>query len=84
MKNITQAVSPDEYDEAVRSNPMVSTLTATGDMRTGRQLLADAARDHFRSIAGMAASQSGRVELDSLAEATEALARLVLIRQDAV
>jgi hypothetical protein len=84
VKNITQAVSPDEYDEAVRRNPMVSTLSATGDMRTGRQLLADGAGDHLRSIAGMAASQYGRVELDMMAKATEALAQLVLSRQDAI
>ncbi len=81
MKNITQAVSPDEYDEAVRCNPMTSTLSATGDLRTGRQLLADAAKDHFSSIAGLAASHCGRTELDAIAKVTEALAQMVLKRQ---
>ncbi len=80
VKNTTQAVSPEEYDDAVRRNPMASTLAATGDLRTGRQLLADAAKDHFISVACMAASQGGRAELDAMAEATEALARMVLDR----
>ena len=73
MKNVTQAVSPDEYDEAVRSNPMISTLSATGDLRSGRQLLADAAKDHRSSLAGMTSSQRGRAELDAMAKATEVL-----------
>ena len=62
---------------------MVSTLSATGDLRTGRQLLADAAMDHVRSIAGMAASYCGRAELDAIAKLTEALAQMVLKRQGA-
>mmetsp|Transcript_48327 Transcript_48327/g.100967 ORF Transcript_48327/g.100967 Transcript_48327/m.100967 type:complete len:175 (-) Transcript_48327:211-735(-) len=82
VKNTTQAVSPNEYDEAVRRNPMVSTLAATGDLRTGRQLLADAAKDHLVTIASMAASKDGRAELDAMAKATEALAHMVLNRRD--
>ncbi len=71
MKHITQPVSPDEYDEAVRRDPMVSALSATGDLRTGLQLLADAAEDRLRSIAWMAACQHGRAELDKMAASTE-------------
>jgi hypothetical protein len=63
---------------------MVSTLSSTGDMRTGRQLLSDASKDHFRSVAGMAASQSGRAELNRMAKATEALARLLHSKREAV
>ena len=53
-KYITQAVSPDEYDEAVRHDPTVSTLSATGDMRTGRQLLEDMAADQRVTVRRMA------------------------------
>ena len=74
-KYITQAVSPDEYDEAVRHDPTVSTLSATGDMRTGRQLLAEAADDRLRTVGWMAACPHGRAKLDKIAEAAEAMAR---------
>ena len=59
---------------------MVSTLSATGDLRTGRQLLADAAMDQISSIAGMAASHCGRAELNAIAKVTEALAQMMLKR----
>ena len=74
-KHITQAVSPDEYDAAVARNPLVSALSATGDMRTGRQLLASAAEDRLRSIARMAACPRGRAELDEMATSAEGLIR---------
>ncbi len=73
VKNITQVVSPEQYDAAVRADPMVSTLAATGDRRPGRQLLADAAEDRQRTVAGMASCPRGRAELDTMAAAAEAL-----------
>ena len=80
MKHITQAVSADDYDEAIRHDPTVSTLSATGDLRTGQQLLADAAEDRLRSVGCMASCLHGRVELEELAAAAEAMAkRLFLI-----
>ncbi len=74
-KHITQAVSSDEYDEAVRRDPMVSALAATGDLRTGQQLLADAAEDRLHSVAWMAACPNGRAELDAMAASAESLIR---------
>jgi hypothetical protein len=68
-------VTPEEYDLAVSRDPSASTLAATGDGRTGRQLLADAAADYFRTVAGMAASPAGRAELDVFAALAERLAR---------
>jgi hypothetical protein len=73
VKHITQAVSPDEYDKEVFSDPMVGALSATGDLRTGRQLLADAAEDQRRSVAWMAACQRGRKELNVMATYTNML-----------
>ncbi len=75
MKHTTEVVSPDEYDEAVRRNPMVSALSATGDLRTGRQLLDDAAEDRLRSVGWMAACPRGRSELDEIAAGAEVLAK---------
>ncbi len=69
-----QSVSPDEYDEAVRRDPTASTLSATGDMRTGRQLLAEAAEDRLFTVSWMAACPRGRAELDRMAAAAEAMA----------
>ena len=74
IKTITQAVTPNEYDAAVARDPLCSILTATGDRRPGRLLLADSGADRFRSIAAMAATPAGRADLDCLAAATEAFA----------
>ncbi len=73
VKNITQVISPEEYDEAVRADPMSSTLSATGDHRPGRQLLADAVTDRLQTVASLAGSPRGRAELDAMAAAAEAL-----------
>ncbi len=54
---------------------MCSPLTATGDFRSGRRLLADADADLQRTIAGMAAGREGRAELDAIAAAAEGIAR---------
>ncbi len=59
----------------MRRDPARSALAATGDRRTGRQLLADAPADRRRSVAAMAACPRGRAELDALAAAAEDLAR---------
>ena len=56
------------------ATPLCSILTATGDRRPGRLLLADSGADRFRSIAAMAATPAGRADLDCLAAATEAFA----------
>jgi hypothetical protein len=74
VKHITTAVGPEEYDAAVQRDPSVSTHAATGDHRTGRQLLADAPADRQRSIAGLSASQAGRAVMWRLSMATEAFA----------
>ena len=74
-KHTTEVVTPDEYDEAVRRDPMVSPLFATGDLRTGQQLLDEAAVDRLRSVGWMAACPRGRAELDELAAATEIMAK---------
>jgi hypothetical protein len=74
-KHTSEVVSPDEYDEAVRRDPMVSALAATGDLRTGRQLLAEAAADRLRSVGWMAKCPHGRAELNGIAAAAEILAK---------
>jgi hypothetical protein len=48
---LLKAIGPDEYDAAVRSTPAACVPAAMGDGRSGRQLLADFARDARRSVA---------------------------------
>jgi hypothetical protein len=72
-KNITRAITPDEYDAAVRINPAQCPLYALGDRRSGRELLAAATADAQRTVGGMAATQAGRAELDCIAAAAERL-----------
>ena len=72
---MTQPISPEEYDAAVRPDPAASTHAATGDARSGCQLLADAAADRRRSIAIMEACRAGRAELDTFSALAEGLAR---------
>ena len=71
---MTQPVSPEEYDAAVRRDPVASTHAATGDARTGRQLLADAEQDCQRGVAAMAGSPAGRAALDVFSAVAERLA----------
>ena len=59
-------MSAEEYDAAVRLSPAVSPLAATGDSRSGLQLLADAVDDARRSFRAHAHSPAGRGELESL------------------
>jgi hypothetical protein len=75
LKNHFRVITPEEYDAAVQRDPMCSPLTATGDYRSGRQLLADSDADLTRTIASMAASREGRVELETIANAIEAMVR---------
>ncbi len=75
LKNHFRVITPEEYDAAVQRDSMCSPLTATGDYRSGRQLLADSDADLTRTIASMAASREGRVELETIANAIEAMAR---------
>jgi hypothetical protein len=75
VKHTTEVVSPDEYDEAVQRDPRLGALCLTGDLRTGQQLLADAAEDKLRTVGWMAACPRGRAELDAIAAATELLAK---------
>jgi hypothetical protein len=75
IKNHYRVITPEEYDAAVQRDPMCSPLTATGDFRSGRQLLADTEADLTRTIASLAASREGRAELDAIAAAIEAITR---------
>ncbi len=52
---------------------MCSPHTATGDNRSGQELLAACEEDRRRTIASMAASREGRAELDTIAAAIEAI-----------
>ena len=71
VKHVIRFISPDDYDEAVRLDPMSCPHVLTGDHRCGRQLIADAATDVHVQLAGMAAAVSGRMALDSVAAFVE-------------
>ncbi len=70
---MVRIITPDEYDDAVRRTPALCPLFATGDRRSGRELLAAADNDAQRSLAGMAGTWAGRAELDCIAVAFEQL-----------
>jgi hypothetical protein len=74
IKNHFRVITPEEYDDAVRPDPLCSPLTATADHWSGHQFLADVEADFLRTIAGTAASRDGRAELDAIAVAMEAFA----------
>ncbi len=69
VKNMIRVISPDEYDAAVLREPGSCPLFATGDRRSGRQLLADAPTDVGHTVAAFASNAHGRAELDSIAAA---------------
>ena len=73
VKHLYRVVSPEEYDEAVQRNPSASLLAATGDHRSGQQLLTDGAFDARRTAAAAAASEVGREELNAMAAAADAM-----------
>ena len=73
IKNHFRVISPEEYDAAVQRDPMCSPLAATGDLRSGSKLLADADTDLMRTISDLAASREGRAELESIASSMEAI-----------
>ncbi len=75
IKNHFRVITPEEYDAAVQRDPMCSPLAATGDLRSGSKLLADAEADLMRTIADLAAAREGRAELESIASSMEAIAR---------
>ncbi len=75
LKNHFRVITPEEYDAAVQRDPMCSPLTATGDHRSGRRLLADAEVDCHYTIADLAAGRAGRALLDQIATTMEAIAR---------
>jgi hypothetical protein len=52
--------------------PASCPLFATGDRRSGRQLLADAPADVGHTVAAFASNACGRTELDSIAAVVEA------------
>ena len=58
MRYALRPISSCEYDAAVKATPHLCPLAAMGDLRTGRELLADAARDlaasHFAAGPGVA------------------------------
>jgi hypothetical protein len=72
-KHLIRVITPDEYDKAVRRDPRSCPLAAMGDLRSGRQLLADGAGDWYRSFASMAATPDGRAEQDYLASLVEGM-----------
>ncbi len=73
-KHIWAPISPDEYDAAVRTSPALCPLAATGDRRSGWQLLADATADARHTVVGLAACRAGRAELEVIAAAAEDMA----------
>jgi hypothetical protein len=75
-KNIMRIITAEEYDDAVRRNPTACPLYALGDRRSGRELLAAAARDAQCTLFAMTATRAGRAELDGIAAAAEILAAL--------
>jgi hypothetical protein len=68
-----RVISPDEYDAAVCSEPACCPLFITGDRRSGRQLLADAAADVSHTVAALASTARGRAELDAISAAVDAI-----------
>jgi hypothetical protein len=70
-KHVFRFISPDDYDEAVRQDMFSCPHFITGDRRSGRQLIADAATDAHIQLAGMTAAIRGRMELDALAAFVE-------------
>ncbi len=70
-KHLIKVISPDDYDEAVLQDPSACPHFITGDYRCGSQLLADSATDIHIQLAAMAATISGRIELDAVAAFVE-------------
>jgi hypothetical protein len=68
-----QIITAEEYDAAVRLNPDSSPLAATGDRRTGRELLADAEADAQLSVSAAAATPRGRAVLGRLVSLARAV-----------
>ena len=68
LKQIHQVITEEAYDEALRSTPELCPLTLVGDMRSGAQLLADAAADSVQTIESMVLSHAGRAGLQHLVE----------------
>ena len=62
-------VTPQEFDTAAASSPLACPLRALGDIRSGRQLLADAAADASAPLASLGRTAAGAERLDSLAAA---------------
>ena len=60
---LLRAIGPDEYDDAVRRNPIACIPHTTGDTRCGRRLLADFRHDARRTVAelGSAAEDAGLI-----------------------
>ncbi len=74
LKNHFRVITPEEYDAAVKRDNMCSPLTATGDYRSGQRLLDEAELDRQLTIADLAAGRTGRMVLDNIATAMEAIA----------
>jgi hypothetical protein len=76
---VIRIISPEEYDIAACQDPWSCPHFITGDQRSGRQLIADAAIDAHVQLAGMCVAARGRMELNSLAafleSATTSMAR---------
>mmetsp|Transcript_80970 Transcript_80970/g.217200 ORF Transcript_80970/g.217200 Transcript_80970/m.217200 type:complete len:198 (+) Transcript_80970:1504-2097(+) len=71
VRHRVRVITPEEYDHAVQMEPESCPLALTGDLRNGRQLLADAATDAFQTVADLRNSVEGRHMLDNLAARAE-------------
>ena len=66
-----RTISAEEYDAAVIALPDTCPLVLIGDRRSGRQLLADAAKDLDQPFSAIAASRSGMTALQAVAALLE-------------
>jgi hypothetical protein len=82
VKHVIRSISPDEYDEATRRDPSACPHVITGDHRSGRQLIADAATDVHFQLPGMTAAVRGRMELDAVAAFVESVVAALDRRRD--
>lgn len=73
VKIAHRLIGPDEYDDAARRWPQCCPLVMLGDLRSGRQLLADAPADSAETLASLATSPRGCAAMESVAVHLEGL-----------
>lgn len=71
MKQSSRIISADEYDDAARRTPHLCPLIMIGDLRSGMELLNDAAQDMSTTIEAMCGSRHGRALLENVARCLE-------------